>query len=578
MSWILSIVALVVALSLRGRVKYLEETVKKLSGEGVLINKSVPDSGGISQAPAPSVAFAAPSAASVTSPVPSQSQAPTRVDPVTMFFHWFAIDWPMKLGAILLFLGIGWLVTVVFWDAIGPVGQVTLGFVLGIAILFFGAKRVEVSGNQGSVLIGLGAGIIYFTVFAARMQYDFFSPAIALAFMFLVTVFVAFISVVQKNFPVALLGLVLGGIAPLLTYSPTPSIFGLFSYLFILSFGTLWVVRLTGWRKLTIAAIALYALYAIPLLMASHPTDSDQGMKMMVAIIFSVLFFIASIISVIHDRKAESLDLIVSLINGLILLGWINTIIPHEWQSFMAVLVALAATAGAYVVYALTDLREPVYIHSAVAGVFIGMATAYELSGSVLVIAYILETTALVLAARFGLRSVAAARKAALVAILPVVLSVESVYKYAGAKELITKDFFAIFLMALMFFILAVVFYRTEEMTIEDIGKGTLFSVLGSLYAFVLIWLSTHIILSDDQATMLSLLVYTVIGMTLYIKGKIASEKNKKAFGGIILLFVTGHLLLVDVWGMDVLGRIATFSMIGILFMSTAFIGRKKIE
>lgn len=578
MSWIFSIVALVVALGLRGRVKYLEETVKKLSGDGVSINNGAQDLSSTPQPSTPNTTVVSQPIAPVA-PSPSfQPQASTYVDPITLFFRWFAIDWPMKLGAILLFLSVGWIVTVVFWDAIGPVGQVTLGFVLGTAILFFGAKRIEVSGNQGSVLLGLGAGIIYFTIFAARTQYGFFSPAIALAFMFFVTVFVAFISVVRRNFPVALLGLVLGGIAPLLTNSPVPSIFGLFSYLFILSLGTLWVVRLTGWRKLTIAAIALYGLYAVPILVMSHINDPDHGAKMLVAIVFSVLFFVASIISVIHDRKAEPLDLVVSLINGLILLGWINTIIPPEWQSFMAVLIALASTTGAFAVYSLTDLREPVYIHSAVAGVFIGMATAYELSGSMLVIAYILETSALVLGARFALHSEVAARKAALVVLLPVILSFESLGKYALSRDLVTKDFFAILLMSLMFFLLSFVFRQSGETTSGDLRKGMFFSVVGSLYAFVLIWLSTHILFSDDQATMFSLFVYTLVGMIFYIKGKMAAEKNQRVYGAALLLFVTGHLFLVDVGGMDVMGRIATFSIVGILFMSTAFIGRKKIE
>jgi len=587
MSWILSIIALVVALSLRGRVKYLEETVKKLSGGEALLNNTAPTpitvpsaSGGFPQASQqtiPDAVSASQAADAQIQPAPALSQAPAYVDPITAFFRWFAIDWPMKLGAILLFLALVWVVTVVFWDAIGPVGQVTLGFLIGIAILFFGAKRIEGYANQGSVLLALGAGIVYVTIFASRTQYDFFNPAIALLFMFLVTVFVAYVSVVQKNFSLALLGLFLGGIAPLLTASPEPSVFGLFSYLFILTLGTLWVVRLTGWRKLTIASMVLYVLYVIPLLMTSHPTDADQWMKMLTAIAFALLFFGASLLSVIHDRKSETGDLVVSLANGLILLGWINTIIPPEWQSFMAVLTALVATIGAFMVYSFSGLREPVYIHSAVAGVFFGMATAYELSGSTLVIAYILEVTALVLGAQFMLRSEAAARKAALVSALPVILSVESIWNYAMATEVFTKDFFALFLLVLMFSIFAFIFRKKEGSAVENIGHGAFFSVVGALYALVLIWLASHNIFSNDQATLFSLFIYTVVGMTLYIKGKVAAEKDMRAFGAFLLILVTGHLLLVDIWGMDVLGRIATFTIIGLLFMSTAFIGREKI-
>lgn len=585
MSFVLSIIALFWIAALAKRVKYLEERMQPSKGEvtasrnesDIALSRpaiaSITEEAAVSPLAASSATEEATSQRAQSESSSFQSGSPSIVE---KFFHWFSIDWPMKLGAILLFLAFGWIVTVVFWDAIGPVGQVSLGFLVGIAMIFFGAKRIEQYANQGSVLLSLGAGIIFITTFAARTQYDLFSPAVALLFMFLVTVFVAYVSVIQKNLPLALLGLFLGGIAPILTHSPEPSVFGLFSYLFVLIAGTLWVVRLTGWRALTVAALGLYGLYVLPFILTAHAADPDQGTKVLVAIFFAFLFFIASILSTLHHRKDETSDLIVNLVNGMILLGWINAIIPPEWQSFMAVLVALVATIGAYIVYSLTGLREPVYSHSAIAGVFIAMATAYELSGSILIIAYILEVTALVLGARFLLQDDSAARKATLVSILPIGLSLMSLANYALATEVFTKDFFALLLLTLMCFLFTLIFHTDEEKHSDVLGCAGLFAVLGVLYALALVWLSLHIALAADQATMLALLVYTIVGMVLYIKGKVAAEKKTKTFGAALLLLVTGHLLLIDVWEMDVVGRIATFSIIGALFMSTAFIGKKK--
>lgn len=579
MSWILSIIALVVALGLRGRVQHLENEVKNLSKNTVVGDREV------SEQHTPSVNVAeekivASSSSSLDQNLVienSQNETVPSEDILTRFFRWFAIDWPMKLGAILLFLGIGWVVTVVFWDVIGPVGQVTLGIVIGIAVLFFGAKRIDVSENQGGILLALGAGITYFTLFSARSEYDFFSPASALLFMFLVAVFTATVSVFKKNFSVALLGLFLGGIAPLLTVSPKPDMFGLFAYLFVLCIGTLWVVRLTGWRNLTVASLILYAVYAVPTLLMSHPGDADQGTKMMIAILFALLFFASSILALLHDRKAETGDLAVSLCNGLILLGWIQMIILPEWQSFMSVLVALVASVGAFIVYSFSDLKAPVYVHSAVAGVFIAMATAYELNGSLLVLAYIFETVAIVFGARFGIGSVQASQKAMLVSLVPMILSVQSFWSYAGSREFLTKDFFALLFLSMMFFLFSLLLSGEEE-TAENVSRKTLTSILGALYAFVLLWLSNHILFSDDTAILLSLLVYTLVGMFFYIRGKIDLSNNDKLFGVSLLVFVTGHLLLVDVWQMDVLGRIVTFCVIGILLMSTSFIGNKRNE
>lgn len=580
MSWILSIVAIVMAFSLRGRVQYLEKAVKQLT------DGSIPKEA-VSRVSESENFSASPQSASSDETVQqvtetdafSPLQHDSYVDPVTRFFRWFAVDWLMKIGAILLFLGIGWIVTVVFWDAIGKVGQVSLGLFLGIAILFFGMKRIEQYGSQGSVLLGLGAGVTFFTLFAARAEYDMFSPAIVLIFMFLVAVFVAYVSVVYKNFPVALMGLFLGGIAPLLTSSAEPSIFGLFSYLFILCLGTLWVVRLTGWRTLTVTAIILYGLYTLPFLLSFSSLDSDQGIKVAFAILFASLFFIASILSVLYDRKAEISDLSVSLINGLILLGWISSIVPSELQSMTAVLVAIVSSVGAFAVYSLSSLREPVYMHALVAAVFIGMATAFELDGAVLTIAYILEATALILGARFVLQSDKAVRRTSIVLFLPVALSFASLMQYSFARELITADFFVLLLMTLMFFLLAPIFSEAENSSeTTGVGISIVSLVAGSLYALVLVWLALHNILSSDQATTIALLIYTVVGMILYVNGKMSTKNNQKVSGAALLIFVVGHLLLIDVWGMDVMGRIVVFSLVGMLLMSTAFIGKKKID
>ena len=41
-----------------------------------------------------------------------------------------------------------------------------------------------------------------------------------------------------------------------------------------------------------------------------------------------------------------------------------------------------------------------------------------------------------------------------------------------------------------------------------------------------------------------------------------------KIYGAVLLVFVVGRLLLVDVWKMEIAGKIVTFFMIGALFFS----------
>lgn len=98
-----------------------------------------------------------------------------------------------------------------------------------------------------------------------------------------------------------------------------------------------------------------------------------------------------------------------------------------------------------------------------------------------------------------------------------------------------------------------------------------------AVFGLVLVWLISHaVIVSEDIAITVALIIYTITGLSLYVYGRALDIKHYQYAGGIILGFVLARLLLVDVWRMDLLLRIITFFMVGILLMSTAFYGRKK--
>lgn len=77
--------------------------------------------------------------------------------------------------------------------------------------------------------------------------------------------------------------------------------------------------------------------------------------------------------------------------------------------------------------------------------------------------------------------------------------------------------------------------------------------------------------MNDDTAVMIALAIYTIAGIGAYFSGR-------RVYGGLLLGFVIARLLLVDVWRMELTGRIITFFLVGALLMSTAFLSRKKIH
>lgn len=248
-----SLLALMFSIIALRKVVYIEKTLAAKEKNGLYI-------GSTSQSVPPQQAgFNMPTANVPLPPVPTPPIVLPREPGLgEQAWQWFLHDWPVKLGAILFFLAIGWVIPYYAWQFIPPAGRVMLGVALGIAFLGFGTRRIQQFRNQGSVFLALGAGIVYSSLAVGQFQYEVFPPVLALGFMFLTTVFLAYVSIAEKTRALVFLALFLGSIAPFLMNSHEADFVSLFSYLAVLCLGVLWVTRLTGWRELTTAAIIIY--------------------------------------------------------------------------------------------------------------------------------------------------------------------------------------------------------------------------------------------------------------------------------------------------------------------------------
>ncbi len=512
----------------------------------------------------------------------SQSMVPASPSLLGQAGNWFLHDWPVKLGAILFFLAIGWIVPYFAWQFIGPAGRVMLGVVLGVAFLVFGTTRIRQFRNQGSVFLALGGGIVSLALATGQFQYELLPPAVVLGCLFITTVFLSWVSVVERARAVAFLALFLGALAPLLTNAPSTDFAALFSFLFLLCLGVLWVIRLTGWRILMPLAIGIYGIYSLPYL-ASFSSGPDATQALF-AMLFALLFFIFNIVSIVSDRKAEPSDLAVPLLNALILLGWIHQSIVPEARSFVAVIAAVSASIGAHMVYSATRLTSPVLIHSASSLLLLALAAVYAFDGPALHIALTLEAALLVLGLLWFLKNLELARKASWFLVIPFVLVFfGNVGHYARGVDVFTGDFWAICVLILTLGAVGSGFLREGYASLlpqhqgsSAVSAGMIWSGLSAFLAMLLLWMMLHIALSENVATLICLTVYTLIGLYLYLHGRLQARKNESRVGAILLIFVTAHLLLVEIGSLDVEGRIVVFTVIGLLLMSTAFFGRKQ--
>ncbi|MFA5934383.1 MAG: DUF2339 domain-containing protein [Candidatus Paceibacterota bacterium] len=495
------------------------------------------------------------------------------------FVKWLKEDWLLKLGAFFLLIGFGWLTNYAFRNGwIGPMGQISLGIIAGSLFIMLGWWRIQKYVNQGGVFMVLGSTVVLLTIFAAREVYGFFTPTSALVVMFLSTVFIGLASVKYKSQSLALSGLILAGIAPLLTNSPTTNYIGLFSYLFAVILGAIWIVFLTGGRKLTLAALILVTFYSLPHIF--HFAIADKGTLLIFAYAFTVVFFITNTMGILKLKDKEIIpDLITAMGNGLFILIWIITAAQDEWKSLIIALWMVIFTVGAFIIFKITERKEPFYVYAGVGIAMLATATTVELKGVALTIAYIVEAGMIPLITYLVLNEIKLAERMSLLLIGPIALSFGSIVSSSWSTGVLHKDFFVILLLGVTLLGLGLFFLNSyhENGNSESQKPNPLLLIAGSIYIYILIWLSLHAALDNDStAIMFSLVIYTIIGLVTYFYGLSNGYNTIKIYGGILLGSVVVRLLLVDVWRMELSGKIIMFFLIGALLVSTAFYRRGK--
>jgi hypothetical protein len=99
---------------------------------------------------------------------------------------------------------------------------------------------------------------------------------------------------------------------------------------------------------------------------------------------------------------------------------------------------------------------------------------------------------------------------------------------------------------------------------------------LGSIYYAMILWLAAPSLVGHDFAVMTVLVIYTLVGLGFYLTGRLSQSIESTVYGSLLLGFVVLRLLFVDVWQMELSGRVVTFLLIGALLMATAFVGRSR--
>ncbi len=697
MAYVFIIILFIYTLSLRERIKRLEEKPDQKP-----INQPLmyPDLVASAKSFAPqTMSQGAPMAIPLT-PIPTPSMAaPTPLPPESdsAFLHFFKEDFLVKLGALLLLFAFGWGVSYAFANNwISPAGRILLGLGAGIGIIAFGTFWLRKNFHQAGIFLVLGLAVFNLTIFAARFIYDFLNPSLALALMFAAVAYVAYLSVKHNSRNLAMACLVFAATSPLFT-AGEPSTVGLFSYLIIFVLGVLWVVSLRLWHSLTLAALLVVSFFSLPFWFGVM-SDIETVTGLVFAHVFGIIFFLFNGLNIVRGvTKVLGVHIYTGLGTGFFLILWVLNAADGMAESLPLLMWTAAYLLAAIYFLSAKESFTAFYLHGAIGLLLGAVATSTIFDGHALTMAFTLETGLVVLLSQVITRNTAVTKRLTLLFVVPTLLSLGSLFSNSWYSSILHKDFFVLFtlvvvlgivglalrslsseggltelkqtagallfgsvLYALVLILRSVGVYYDEDIVtmIFIVESGALVFFAHSIYnsrvlttrlsyllglswlltfpsmasslwstgvfhtsfsiillfvgvavlvgmflrilnqsqphheivvamstvfggaainSLILIWLSLHAaIASADVATTISLVIFTILGLSSFVYGRVRELLHFKYAGGLLLAFVVGRLLLVDVWDMPLLERFITFLMVGVLLISTAFYGRKK--
>lgn len=158
-----------------------------------------------------------------------------------------------KVGVVVLFFGVGFLLKYAYDNALLPVPVRLAGVAAFAAVMFVGGSRMLATRRLYALILqGGGVGLMYLDVFFALRIYSLIAPAWGFLLFVLLGAAATLLAVRQDSRVLAMLGLSGAFLAPVLAGSETGSHVMLFSYYLLLNGLILAVSWFKAWRGLNL--------------------------------------------------------------------------------------------------------------------------------------------------------------------------------------------------------------------------------------------------------------------------------------------------------------------------------------
>jgi uncharacterized membrane protein len=253
--------------------------------------------------------------------------------------------WLNRIGIIALISSVTFFLKYAFdnnW--IGPSGRVAIGILLGAAMLPWShwlLERGYAYFSEG--IAGLGAVVLYLSIWAGCQYYKLFSLDVGFAAMIVITAGMTAVALGRNSQRIALLSLFGGFLTPVLVSEGKDAQVVLFTYLLILGAGLLVIEMRRDWRALTPISFLLSQIY-----FWGWYSQFYRPNKLERTVIFATLFFllyaVLPVLRAVRFGRLQELDIVVLLANSFAYFGAVYVLLwPQDRWPLTLLVLALSA-------------------------------------------------------------------------------------------------------------------------------------------------------------------------------------------------------------------------------------------
>jgi uncharacterized membrane protein len=359
--------------------------------------------------PQASNAPAVPPASPVQNPAPVRVHAPTLSTPPSSassdggnFEAMIAGRWLNYVGILALLFAVTFFLKYAFdnnW--VGPRGRVGIGLLMGSALYPWSHGLLDRGYKYFSEgIAGLGAAVLYLSLWAGWYYYAIFSQPTAFALMIVVTAATMIVAVGRNSERIAFLALIGGLLTPMLVSTGENHEVALFTYLTILGAGVLGIAWVRNWKSLPPAQFVATLIY-----FWGWYSDFYRNDELTTTIVFATVFFILfatlPVIRSWREGELSGLEAGIVLVNSLAYLVALRQMLwpQNRWALTVAVLLLAAAHLVAERLLPEKrggELRVARILYAGLALTFVTLAIAIRLDGRWITIAWAVEGAVLI--------------------------------------------------------------------------------------------------------------------------------------------------------------------------------------